>query len=539
MSGIPLSPFQTLHKRASIQLEKFFLTCENANSALLMDPGLDVIVSRLVDPNVLSRSFKEIISYQEGKITTLNFDKLMIFTTGDLSLLEAYVCLLMNLKGRPPREIVFLFSNRCNFLDRQYFENVGFLHRIQTLNLKLQAWILDPDFATLEMSFSFAELFVEGGGKCIEQLSHIVKSFPIYNHFTNVYMIGDAAIKIGKNLPPNFHSAWTHMIIFDRKVDAVTPFLTSSSYEAKVAEHLGLTFGFSKTSRKDLVLFNDSDSVAAQIRNLTFDEANDYAETLFTETNRDMRKGQINRDMTAFQNANLAAIQNVSIIDHRDLIEQIQKIIQKDINFNISLEHEKNSILGKMDNLDYIKEAITMSNNWRLPVRLLALFCLTSSNIPDLNEIRQMIIDKYGLEALSALWTLEESGIIVSNKTPSKWSGFMRRFKLFNSSIEKNSEKSYNGFTPVIVRIMQMIAKNQWSECQKLFEELKVNVKADIDRSPDIKRVLIVFVGGAMHGEMSSLHYLKYDYRIDIDVLTTQILSPRKLLDQLAGIDFT
>ncbi|OHT01297.1 Sec1 family protein [Tritrichomonas foetus] len=535
MSQVPLSPFQSLQKRASIRLENFFHRCENVESALFMDPGLDVIVSRIVHPDVMAQCFKKVFTYQSNR-TFFDYDKILIFTTGELNHLEEYVNLLSSTQ-KPPREIVIVFSNRCNFIARQFFESCGFLHKIKTEELRLPAWILDPDFATLELPFSFSDLFIDGGGRCIERLSQIIKSFPIYDHFTNVFMIGEAAIEIGKSLPPNFHSAWTHMIIFDRKVDSITPFISATSYEALVAELIGMNYGISHTSKNDLVLFSDQDTVSAQIRHLTFEEASNYAVALFQETQNDLRKDATN--MENFRKINETTIQNISIGDHIDILEQIPKIISKDPNMNANLSHELNLILGNLNDIEFIKNAVAYSPDWQTPVRLLALYCQTSNKIPDLNEIRQMIIDRFGLEALAALWTLEEAGIVVSKKKPEFWTNIMRKFNLYSKEITKNSEKPYDGFTPLIVRILQKIAKKQWNDCSVAFEELNIPAKALANRSPDMKRVLIVFVGGAMHGELSSLYHQKYDFRINIDILATQVMSPHKLLNQLAGIEFT
>ena len=531
------SPFEIIQNRASIRLENFFHRCEDSNSALFMDPGLDIIVSRIVHPDIISQCFKKVFTYQSNR-SFFDYDKMLIFTTGEINHLEEYISLLSSTQ-KPPREIIIVFSNRCTFIARQYFETSGFLHKIKTEELRLPAWIFDPDFASMEMQFSFPDLVVNGGGRCIENISQILKTLPMYDHFTNLFMIGEAAFEIGESLPANFHSPWTHMIIFDRRVDCVTPFLSATSYEAVVAEIIGMSFGISHTSKNDYVLFSDSETVSCQIRYLTFDEASKYVAALFEETNADLKKGQNSKDLDSFRQANLAAVQNASIVDHLDIIDYISKLISKDLNFNINLSHEMNCFLCKNNDLSFVKESVALSTTWHTPVRLLVLFCQTSSKIPDLDEVREMIIDKFGFEALGALWTLEEAGIVVSKKKESFWSGIMKRFKLYSNPIEKNSEKPYDGYTPLIVRILQKIIKKQWSECQTAFSELKVKTRAEVNRSPDMSRILIVFVGGVTYGEMASLHHLKYDFRINIDVLATQVLSSKKLLEQLAGIEFS
>ena len=247
MSQPPLSPFEIIQNRASLRLTNFFHRCENVESALFLDPGLDIIISRIVHPDLISQCFKKIFTYQSNR-EFFDYDRILIFTTGENNHLKEYVDLLTS-TDKPPRSIIVVFTNRFTFIARQYLEMRGFLHKISAEELRLPAWILDPDYATVELPFAFSDLYIEGGGRCIESLSNIIKSIPAYNYYSNVYMIGKASVEIGKSLPTNFHSPWTHILIFDRTVDSVTPFLTAMSYEAIAAELIGMTYGFSRTPK--------------------------------------------------------------------------------------------------------------------------------------------------------------------------------------------------------------------------------------------------------------------------------------------------
>ena len=536
MTKPPLSPFEIIHKRASTRLENFFHRCENVESALFLDPGLDIIISRIVHPDLIKSCFKKVFTYQSNR-EFFDYDKILIFTTGENNHLAQYVDLLSSTE-KPPRSIVVVFTNRFSFIARQYFEMRGFLHKISTEELRLPAWILDPDYATIELQFAFSDLYIENGGRCIQSLSNIIKSIPSYDYYSNVYMIGQASIEIGKALPTNFHSAWTHILIFDRRVDSVTPFLTAMSYEAIVAELVGMTYGFSHTPKNDLVLFSDQDPNIAHIRSMPYDEAAKEASSIYQTFKEDITKekeGSIEKMRSLEKN-----VKNATITDHVNIISEIPELIAEDPNFNKNLNHEMDCYLNHEPDINFIKDSIALSPTWHTPVRLLALYCQTTNKIPqDIDEIRTMIIDRFGLEALAALWSLEEANIIKSDMKPTYWYTIMKKFELFNKTPEKKSEKPYDGYTPLVVRLLQKIIKKQWNQCHLILEQLKIPFRVDANRCSDATRVLCVFVGGATYGELAALRSSKGELLVHIDILTTQAVSPKKVLDQFAGLEFT
>jgi hypothetical protein len=50
-----------------------------------------------------------------------------------------------------------------------------------------------------------------------------------------------------------------------------------------------------------------------------------------------------------------------------------------------------------------VRKTVATANDWRVPVRLLALFCATLPKaLADIDEIRQMIIDRWAVEPMAA-----------------------------------------------------------------------------------------------------------------------------------------
>lgn len=529
------TPFKTLLKRANRRLDNFFHRCKDYNSALFLDPNLDIVISRLVSPSLVSECFKKVFTFQTNR-NYFNYDKILILTTGIQAHLKQYIDLLTNTNA-PPKQIIMVFVNRCDYIARQYLEAHGFLHRISVEELRLAAWILDPDLAILEMPNSFIDQIIDGGDFAVEQVSKIIKSFPIYQYFSNIFLIGDAAIRAGIDLIDNFYSAWTHIIIIDRNVDLVTPFLSGFNYESLIAENFDIKYGIVKTPDGDPVLFSEEDNICVQIRNLSYSEAADFVNTLTKEISDEFEEAK-NKPKTKeeIEKHCQTVLMNQSLHDHLKFMSHINEGFHKDLNLKINLLSELNCISGKELNRDFIREALAVSPDWRTTIRLFALYNLTNPKTFELDDLCQSIIDRFGTEAMVALWSLTDAKIIGQKKKLYKWSTLFKKFKLYNPEITKNIEKPYEGYTPLTSKLIEKITKKQWNECQDILNEAKIPYKIASNRSTELKRVLIVYIGGSTYGEIATLRNLKYDLRVDFDVLTTELLSCKSVINQLAGI---
>ena len=268
MSQPSKSPFTVIFERCRRRLEMFFRRCQGRKAALFVDPGFDKVIGRIVSVSSIRECFEKIFTYNSNK-TNFDFEVIVILTSGEIQHLQQYVDLLTNTK-KPPGEINIIFTNTFNFVSRQFLEQEGFLHRFSFEQLRLPLWILDQDLATLEMPDSFFNVVAEGGRIAIERTSEAIRLFPNFDYFSNIYCIGDKAIEFAESLPTDFQSGWSHIIVFDRNVDLVTPFLTPFTYEAVVAEYVGIEYGIAKYKNTEgefkKVLFSSEDAISSSVR---------------------------------------------------------------------------------------------------------------------------------------------------------------------------------------------------------------------------------------------------------------------------------
>ena len=537
-----LSPFEKMLKRASSRLEMFFRSSQGKNAAAFVDPGFEIVINRVVHPDVIRECFKHIYSYNTNR-AMFDFDELVIFTSGTINHLAQYVTLISAAKVKP-RKIKMAFANRFTFTARQYLESFGWLDKVETFELGLPAWIIDSDVATIEQPFSYTDVLLDGGDLAVEKIADILNSFRIYTYFSNMFFIGDAAVKVAKKIPPYFKSAWTHVIVCDRRCDLVTPFMTPFTYEALVADSAGIRYGIAQNSEGYPVMFSQEDAVSAQVRGLMISEAPEFLQALSSQVNKESQQARVkSHDLSEgtkyLKNYARTTVYNLSLGDHLTLLQDTVKDVTSHPLFRQNLQNELNCVNGTIQNRHFIRDTVALSTDWRVPVRLLALYHQTSSTAAkDLDEIRQMIIDRFGIEALAALWTLEEAGIVKEKAPPSNWQAMRAKFSLVKEEATCKAEKPYNGFSPLILKLVQKLAKPraEWNDCQCAFDQLKVNYEVRGNRCSETTRILVVFVGGSTYGEVAALRAQKLDSRVHIDFLTTSMLSQRSLFDQIAGI---
>ena len=183
-----------------------------------------------------------------------------------------------------------------------------------------------------------------------------------------------------------------------------------------------------------------------------------------------------------------------------------------------------------------MNEIIFLAKDWRIPVKLLAAYCMTVNNtsesIPNLDIIRKSIIDKFGLDALSCLWALEEAGIIKSGKI-NNWNSISEKFELLTGELNVGPSSVYYGNIPLSTRIVEKILKNEWGKISTALGENNIPYKELGSRNTDPKRALVVYIGGSMYGEITALR--KTTLGVAVDVITTEMLSTNKLLTTLAN----
>lgn len=538
------TPFLTTLNRASRRLEMFFRRCQNEQSIILMDHGISPIVCRMVKAQTIEDCFNRITCYDPEirSNADLRADVLLIFTTGSNKRLKEYIECLNNTTALP-KKIVLVFAHRCTFTARKFLEAHGYLHIVKIEELRLPAWITDADFAISPFENSFSNVILNGGRESVEQLAQTLMQFPSGEYFSNMYLIGDTAIQVGTLLPQDFRSAWTDIVIFDRQIDKITPFLTPFSYEAFIAESIGIEYGvttFNDQGTHIELLFGDQDNTSTQVRNLPVSEAGPYLSALFeaAEQERKSLSGAKEVSVDQFRKFSEKTIMNASLYDHVRVWASIRQSVLDLPAFHQRIQLELDLLLQQVDDVSkFLDSQLVLENDWRPSIRMLAIYCQTAKSINQktFELMRQNIIDRFGLNAIGALWSLDEAKIITDNPKKINWANIRQSFRLFSDS-PQGIELPYQGYVPLIARIVEMIVKKKWIEASALLEKEKIPLQVKANRNTERKRTLVVFVGGAMYGEIACLRHLTKQVLMPFDILTTECLTTNDILKQMIEV---
>jgi hypothetical protein len=183
------------------------------------------------------------------------------------------------------------------------------------------------------------------------------------------------------------------------------------------------------------------------------------------------------------------------------------------------------------------------------------------------DQFRRDVTQVYGFKHLLTLQNLQKAGLLVkSDGTKSTHSAVSTAFKLHNAyeSNIQNQDLSYvyAGYAPVSVRLVQMAIGNfgtdtiseqvSWKGFEdklklipgEAFEEDLIPKNTSGFRARMIFNAgasrknasLVVFIGGCTLAEISAIRALSHTSGKHIDILTTQVLSAGKIINDLTEI---
>ena len=533
-----INTFTIVQEFISIKLESLFKGSKGKNSAFFIDPSLQYVISKIIPPYILGDCFKKIYTYESNK-TKFDFDIITILTTGKTFDLSQHATNIGNCENKP-KEILLIFTNKSNYLSKQCLEINGLLHLVTIVDLELPFWYIDYNLCSLEISNSFLNNLIYNSKDLIQEISDSITTLKFYEYSPNFYLIGDNSNELLLSLPQKFLTSWSDIIIFDRSVDLITPFLTSFNYEGVISENVEITLGITKVkinNQENFVDLTSNDPISNLLRDLPYHDAinqlHNRSKFIKNEFERMKDKVIISERTELLKDLGEKVLENKSFADHLQLATNIHEYLSKEHYFKNIIDIELNYLLGLEKSKDFILNPLLFTDDFKVPIQLLTLYSLINSS-KNLEKISEVIIDKFGLISLVTLWSLFECGIIPNTKNINYLNLFYK-LNLFDEN-KNNISIPYSGYIPLITKIIQKIIENNWENLKFDLNNLKIKTNDVIVNSKSSKnKILIIFIGGSMYGEISSIRILKKLYSNNIDILTTEMLSRSKLIDQLSG----
>ena len=455
---------------------------------------------------------------------------------------------------------------------------------------------IDYDLFSLDNDESFREIYIDKNNSSIEQLANVLLKLEVaFGKVKHKYIKGNNAklfcdLLLNKEEEHNIKSTdeTFGMIVLDRSVDFITPFLSNLTYEGLIDDCYGINKGVIKVKRKlfksnftsddknikpeqNMIypLNSDKNEFYRNLRCFHYLTVNKY---LFGLSNRlsELQKNKNNFKSTSELNDALLEINkmiksNTFIKDNIFMLNEIFKIVD-DEDYRI----KENSILHGVTQSNseaFYDDCITDKKDLNKILSLMILESLTQNGIEDYAKLKRDILAVYGYQNLFLFrnletleWLKEKEKISLKKIFKSNYQQINEKLNLYTEEflLGKTDNLSYvhQGYCPISLRLIEKVGEGGWSEIKDILQLIPgetsfPNNENEIAKPKDeLNTIFLVFLGGITYTEIEGIRYLNRKYKQFYDsnngenktrkqfiIITTQILRTKKLLNSL-GKDF-
>ena len=486
-----------------------------------------------------------------------------------------------------------LFVPNKSLLCEKRLEDRGVLGSFAFLDELSISWFpLDSDVVSLERPNIFADFHLKNDPTCLYEMARAMLALQAtYGFASTVYGKGDAAKKLfeymsgmkkemagdeANNTPPQLDT----IIILDRKVDMITPFLTQLTYEGLIDEFFniknssvklpGERFAQDQTEPtnssadnintvKQIVL-NSKDELYTELRDKNFNAVGTTLSRKAKAISNAFEEGKdTKKTVQEFKQFvdKLPHMQSLkqSITTHTTIAEMIKEKTDSS-SFLEALQIEQELVNNQKihQTLDYLEDAACQEVDILRVLRVACLQCALSQGLrpKTLEHYRKLILQAYGHAHLTSLINLEKSKLLYHNPSTSASSPYSILRKRLNLTQDDVNEQNptdityvHSVFAPMSIRLVQNCAKPGWRAIRDIldlipagpsFEEHQQNShKNKKNSSEGMKRTLVVFIGGCTFAEIAALRFLSQQEEATTEymVATTSIINGNSFLDGL------
>lgn len=458
---------------------------------------------------------------------------------------------------------------------------------------------LDDDLLSLEMTSFFRDAFLEGDfSGCVDVARAVNTLQGLFGQIPYVLAHGRAAKAVVNTLDllnsqnsPKKTSQMpeiSHLFIFDRDADYVTPLLTQLTYEGALDDHFGINAGVVEfpgevvgqdAPRK--VPLNSKDTIYDNIRNKHFASVSSYLITKAKEVNAKKEQAQ---NMTASQMKDFVANElrtlqscHATLALHLRACESITKSVKQDFETQLTTEH---GLVTGASNAGqartFLKNCLARMQPLTDNLRLFCLYSLTQDGLShkEYKELASQVLAAHGHKHLITLNNLRQLNLLcatesstsstgvnrdssstniqgrlaqVTSLLPKKgqgWRAAAKRLRLIPDpdktiDLHNPSQPSYvfNGaYTPVIAKVVSEALSVRGAFTQTLLDSLKVLPGTTTNQAPSPGSpvgphvALVVMMGGITYTEVAALRLLAVTSGTRIIVASTSTINGSQLI---------
>ena len=490
--------------------------------------------------------------------------------------------------------IIFIPEETTKIIE--YMIEMNHLNAFGIFNFSIDIMPIDYDLFSLDNDESFREIYIDKNNSSIEKLADIMLKFEVaFGKVKHKYIKGNNAklfcdLLLNKEEEHNIKSTDEifGMIVFDRSVDFITPFISNLTFEGLVDEYFGINKGYIKVKRKSFKanfsnedkkirpeadmsypLISDMNKFYCNLRCFHYLTVTKYLMSI-SEHIKYLRDNKNNLKSTSELNAALVDLNklidsNSFLNDNMEMINQIFKIINDE-----DYQTKEFSILkgtSQTNSETFYDDYIIDKKDMYKILNLMILESLTGSGISNYEKFKKDILAVYGYQNLFLFrnlekleWLKEKDKLSLKKLFKSNYEQINEKLHLYNEDfvLGQTDDLSYvhQGYCPISLRLIEKVGEGGWSEIKDVFQLIPgvthyPSNEYEISKPrEDLNTIFLVFLGGVTYTEIEGVRYLNRKYKQIYDnsseenktrkqfiIITTQILSSKKLLSSL-GKDF-
>ena len=490
--------------------------------------------------------------------------------------------------------IIFIPEETTKIIE--YMIEMNHLNAFGIFNFSIDIMPIDYDLFSLDNDESFREIYIDKNNSSIEKLADIMLKFEVaFGKVKHKYIKGNNAklfcdLLLNKEEEHNIKSTDEifGMIVFDRSVDFITPFISNLTFEGLVDEYFGINKGYIKVKRKSFKanfsnedkkirpeadmsypLISDMNKFYCDLRCFHYLTVTKYLMSI-SEHIKYLRDNKNNLKSTSEINAALVDLNklidsNSFLNDNMEMINQIFKIINDE-----DYQTKEFSILkgtSQTNSETFYDDYIIDKKDMYKILNLMILESLTGSGISNYEKFKKDILAVYGYQNLFLFrnlekleWLKEKDKLSLKKLFKSNYEQINEKLHLYNEDfvLGQTDDLSYvhQGYCPISLRLIEKVGEGGWSEIKDVFQLIPgvthyPSNEYEISKPrEDLNTIFLVFLGGVTYTEIEGVRYLNRKYKQIYDnsseenktrkqfiIITTQILRTKKLLSSL-GKDF-
>ena len=445
-------------------------------------------------------------------------------------------------------------------------------------NLNMDIYPLDYEILSLELNQSFHELYAINNYNSIFLLNRaIIKYETVFGKIKYKYYLGSLGKKLKdlleeeeKNANLDEEQSTLACVLLDRSIDMITPLITNNIYEALLDDNFNINLNEinvpikmldsnSKNNTIQTIDLSKKDKFYTNIKDYGFNQIRSYLPSRLQEQNKILEESKKRTtDLVKIQEdlKNLTKVkeERTSLTNHINLADYIGKKERYPLS-RFYYTYEQGLLYGTVPEkfFEFIFDEIRKKSEEYDILKIICLYSIINSGYKNkiYDQLRKEFFLVYGFQELFLWRNLEKLGILKAADNKSIYQTILKKLNLINeeqfeSKEQKDISYIYNGFCPIILKLLEKMLEKGWGNIKDILKELSGEFEYPQDESEiistkgDKQFILLIFIGGITYGELAGVRYLnsKLSNKKFI-IITTNMINSKKLFDQMKKGKYT